>query len=131
MLHFWVKIQLMEIILIVLVVALGLSTLFAINYRNKKRISPVSGGVYTIKSKSGKFQIIKVLAMSKKGFAHYLLYPAEMTLRPETLQISVMADRPHHTRIEISKFHKLQPAIIGRIQINAREIQRYLRPKAS
>ncbi len=121
----------MEIILIILTAMLIASVFFVFKHKKRNSVKPFSGGVYTIKNKKGKFQIIKVLALSKKGFAHYLIYPIELSFRPETLQISVMADKPDHTKIEINKFHKHAPKMIGRIKINSREIQRYLRPKAS
>lgn len=118
-------------ILIFLTVLLVATTYVAFQYKKRNAVRPASGGVYTIKNSQGKFQIIKVLALSKKGFAHYLEYPVEMPLRPQTLQISVMADKPIHSRTEIKKFYKFSPKIIGQIKINSREIQRYLRPKAS
>ena len=99
--------------------------------RQKQRVMPVSGGVYSVKEKNGRFQVIKVLALSRNGYAHYLCYPSEFAQRPETLQISVMADRPAHLRVEINKFYTLSPDQIGLIRVNMREIQRYLRPKAS
>ena len=121
----------MEIILIILTVLLVAAIYVAVQYKKRNAVMPASGGVYTIKNNKGKFQVIKVLALSKKGFAHYLEYPVELSLRPQTLQISVMADKPIHTKTEIKKFYKLSPKIIGQIKINSREIQRYLRPKAS
>jgi len=121
----------MEIILGILFTVLAVTTFFAIQYSKRNKIKPRSGGVFTVKNKNGKFQVIKVLALSKKGFAHYLIYPKELMFRPETLQISVMADKPENTRVELKKFYKLRPKMIGQIKINSREIQRYLRPKAS
>lgn len=121
----------MEIILIIASMILTASVVLLIRQKKKNAVKPVSGGVYTVKNNTGKFSVIKVLAMSKKGYAHYLEYPSEMMQRPQTLQISVMADKPSHSKTEINKFHKLSPQMIGRIKINSREIQRYLRPKAS
>ncbi|MEL6559934.1 MAG: hypothetical protein AAFQ94_17225 [Bacteroidota bacterium] len=121
----------MEIILITLTVLIVASVILVVRHKKRNAVKPVSGGVYTIKNSSGKFLIIKVLALSKKGYAHYLQYPSEMIQRPQTLQISVMADKPSHNKAEINKFHKMAPQMIGRIKINSREIQRYLRPKAS
>ncbi len=121
----------MEIILIVLIVLLGVTTYIALQHKKRNAVKPSPGGVYTVKNEDGKFQVIKVLALSKKGFAHFLKYPVEMGVRPQTLQISVMADKPNHTKTEIKKFYKLSPKKIGQIKVNSREIQRYLRPKAS
>lgn len=121
----------MVIILITSSLLLIAAIFISIQYKKRNIVKPASGGVYTIKNKNGKFQVIKVLALSKKGFVHYLLYPMETTFRPQTLQISVMADKPIHTKIETSKFYKFSPIMIGQIKINSREIQRYLRPKAS
>lgn len=113
------------------IVAILIAVFVIVQKRKNERVFPVSGGVYTTKEKNGRFHVIKVLALSKKGFVHYLHYPSEFPQRPETLQISVMADRPGHCRVETKKFHQLYPKQIGRIRVNPREIQRYLRPKAS
>lgn len=121
----------MEIILIVLTVLLVASVVLIMRQKKRNAVKPVSGGVYTVKNNDGKFQVIKVLALSKKGYAHFLQYPSQMIQRPQTLQISVMADKPSHGKTEINKFYKMTPQMIGRIKINSREIQRYLRPKAS
>ena len=121
----------MEIIVTGGIIAICIAAAMIVRKKSKERIIPVSGGVYSTREKNGRFHVIKVLALSKKGFVHYLHYPSEFQQRPETLQISVMADRPGHCRVEIKKFHQLVPKQIGRIRVNPREIQRYLRPKAS
>ncbi|MGB3468793.1 MAG: hypothetical protein WBA74_26145 [Cyclobacteriaceae bacterium] len=121
----------MEFIIISAMVALSAGAYLIIQSRKKNAVQPRSGGVYSIKGRSGKYHVIKVLALSKKGYAHYLEYPSELLYRPETLQISIMADRPTHKKAEIRRFHKISPVLIGQIKINTREIQRYLRTKAS
>jgi len=121
----------MQFLLISLAIGLLASSYFIYQHYLKNKVKPISGGVYSIRSKNSKFQILKVLAISKKGYIHYLIYPSQFNYRPETLQISVMADKPLHQRIHQKSFHQFFPGKIGEIKLNRREIQRYLKPKAS
>lgn len=122
----------MEFIIIGLTALLGAGVYYYYTrLRKRNSVLPKSGGIYSVRSDKGQYRVIKVLALSKKGFAHYLEYPSELSYRPETLQISVMADKPAHKKIDIRHFYKISPLLIGQIKINTREIQRYLRPKAS
>ncbi len=121
----------MNYLFISLSILLLATSYFVYQYYLRNKIKPIAGGVYSLRNKEGRFQIIKVLAISKHGFAHYLLYPSSFNYRPETLQISVMADRPLHKKMPVNKFYKIYPGKIGQIELNKREIQRYLKPKAS
>ena len=121
----------MQFILVSFIVILIAGCYFGYQYYLKNKEKPISGGVYSIRNKNGQFQVLKVLAISRQGNVHYLIYPSQFNYRPETLQISVMADKPQHKKIKIKSFYTFYPGKIGQIKLNKREIQRYLKPKAS